>query len=98
FNGLDANNQSTNTMLMTYTWPDYRVANAILMKFDLSAIPPGAVVTDATLQLALVASDAAAESTYTVTAHKVVGRSPVITGATGYTADGVTAWTPNNCC
>ena len=56
------------------------------------------MVTDATLQLALVASDAAAESTYTVTAHKVVGRSPVITGATGYTADGVTAWTPNNCC
>ena len=33
-----------------------------------------------------------------MTAHKVVGRSPVITTATGYTADGVTAWTPNACC
>jgi hypothetical protein len=98
FIGLDASNQSANARLMTYTWPDYRVANAILMKFDLSAIPPGAVVTDATLQLALVASDAAAENTYTVTAHKMVGRRPVITGATGYTADGVTAWTPNTCC
>ncbi len=98
FIGLDANNQSANVMLMTYTWPDYRVANAILMKFDLSAIPPGAVVTDATLQLALVASDTSSDSTYTVTALKLLGRNPVITGATGYTADGVTAWTPNVCC
>src|SRR5207247_9625029 len=73
FIGLDATNQSTNARLMTYTWPDYRVANAILMKFDLSAIPSAAVVTDATLQLALVTSDAAAENTYTVTAHKLVG-------------------------
>ena len=39
---------------MTYTWPDNQVANAILMKFDLSAIPTGAAVTDATLRLALV--------------------------------------------
>jgi len=28
----------------------------------------------------------------------VIGTNPVIAGATGYTADGVTAWTPNTCC
>jgi hypothetical protein len=98
FIALNTTNQSTNATLMTYTWPDNQVANAILMKFDLSAIPTGAAVTDATLRLALLSSDATSDPTYTVTAHKVVGRSPVITTATGYTTDGVTAWTPNACC
>src|SRR4029453_8841483 len=37
-------------------------------------------------------------STYTGTAHKVVGRNPVIAAATGYTTDGVAPWTPNACC
>jgi hypothetical protein len=83
---------------MTFTWPDHQVANAILMKFDLSGLPAGAVVHQATVSLALVESDAAPEATYTVTAHKVVGKNPVIAGATGYTADGVTSWTPNACC
>src|SRR2546427_440736 len=90
FINLDATNYSTNAQLLTYTWPDNQVANAILMKFDLSAIPPAAVVSDATLQLALVGNDAASETTYTITAHKVVGKSAVIAAATGFTADGVT--------
>jgi hypothetical protein len=33
-----------------------------------------------------------------VCAHKVVGTTPVISQATGYTADGVTDWTPSACC
>ena len=76
--------QSANPLLMTYTWPARKAANAILMKFDLSAIPAGAVVTDATLGLALVQSDQGPETTYTVSAHKVVGKNPVITAATGF--------------
>jgi hypothetical protein len=95
---IDRQNYSADPVLMTYTWPDQQRANAILMQFDLSAIPPGAVVSDATLQLELVGSDAAADATYTVTAHKVTGRSPVVENATGHTADGVTEWTPNACC
>ncbi|PYQ38282.1 MAG: hypothetical protein DMF77_24570, partial [Acidobacteria bacterium] len=98
FININATNESTNTRLMTYTWPDHEVANAILMKFDLSVIPASAVVTDARLQLALVEADATADSIYTITAHKVLGRSPVIAAATGYTADGKVAWTPNKCC
>jgi hypothetical protein len=98
FLNIDATNQSTNAELKTYTWPDHQVANAILMKFDLSAIPAAAVVTDARLQLALVEADATTDSTYTIPAHKVMGRNPVIGAATGYTADGVTAWTANKCC
>ena len=32
FLNLDANNYSTNPILATYTWPDYKKANAIVMK------------------------------------------------------------------
>ena len=68
------------------------------MKFDLSSVPAGAVVQDATLTLALVESDATADATYEVSARKIVGRTPVIAATTGYTADGVTGWTANACC
>lgn len=95
---LNANSYSTFEQLLTYTWPDYRVANAILMKFDLSAIPPGAVVQEATLHMSLLESDAAPEGTYTITAHKVTGKNPVIPAATGYSFDGAAGWTPSTCC
>jgi hypothetical protein len=95
---LDAINYSTDPLLRTYTWPNYKVANAAVLTFDLSAIPAGAVVTEAVLSLALVESDPLSASTYTVSAHKLVGRNPTVASATGYTADGVTSWTPNACC
>lgn len=95
---INNTNYSTDHTLMTYTWPDNRVANVILLKFDLSALPPGAVVHQATLNLALLAADTALDFNYTVTAHKVVNKNPVIEAATGYTPDGVAAWTPNGCC
>jgi hypothetical protein len=98
FLNLNANNYAGNVQLGTYTWPDYRVANAILMKFDLSALPPGAVVQQATLHLALVQSDTNPEPVYTVAAHKVIGKNADPARATGYTTDGVTGWTPNACC
>ena len=98
FLGINSSNYAAATRLGTYTWPNRRVANAILMRFDLAGLPAGAEVQEATLHLALTESDARAEATYAVTAHKVVGRSPVISRATGYTSDGVTAWTPNPCC
>ena len=94
----NATNYSTDSILTTYTWPAFKVANAAVMKFDFSALPAGAVVTDATLHLALVQHDGTADATYTVSAHKVLGKNPVISTATGYTADGVTNWTPAACC
>ena len=39
---LDTTNYSTDTQLTTYTWPDNKVANAILMEFDLSSLPADA--------------------------------------------------------
>ncbi len=95
---LNANNYSNDQLLMTYTWPDFKPANAALMKFDLSSVPPGAIVHDATLLLSLVQSDLMAIDAYNVTASKVVGRNPVVQQATGYLSDAATGWTPNACC
>jgi hypothetical protein len=98
FLNLNTTNYSTDPVIKTYTWPDNQVANAIAMRFDLSALPADAVVQKATLNLALTEADAAAEPTYTVTAHKIIGQNIAISTATGYTADGTTAWTTNSCC
>ena len=94
---LDAKNYSTHGVLMTYTWPERRTANAAVLKFDLSSLPAGAVVHDATLRLSLVESDAA-PLPYFVSAHKIIGRNPIIEKATGYTTDGATRWTATACC
>ena len=95
---IDAKNYSTDVNLTTYTWPDYRPANAILMKLDMPALPAGAVIHEATLHLRLVASDTKPQTLYAISAHKVVGKNPVVARATGYTTDGQAAWTPNTCC
>ena len=94
----DKKNYSAASTITAYTWPDNKVANDILMKFDLSSLPPGANVTSATLQLALVGSDTSADNTYSVAVHKIVGKNPNVSRATGYSADGVVAWTPSTCC
>ena len=95
---IDAVNYSTHPLLMAYTWPDNQIANTILLKFDLSALPAGATVEQAVVHLALVESDTTADATYTMAAHKLVGMNPIVAAATGYTADGATAWTPSACC
>jgi hypothetical protein len=95
---IDTVNYSAQPQLMAYTWPDYQMANTILLKFNLSALPAGAVVQQAVVNLALVESDATADATYTMTARKLIGKNPVIAAATGYTYDGWTPWTPNKCC
>jgi hypothetical protein len=94
---LDATNYSSHPVLMTYTWPERRIANAAVLEFDLSTLPEGAVVHEATLRLTLLESDAAGEP-YVVSAHKIVGKDPVIEKATGYTADGRIRWTATECC
>jgi hypothetical protein len=85
--------------LYTYTFPANRIANAILMKFNLSQIPADATVQSATLQLSLVAmDDATTDPTYNVSLHQIINVKPDLTRATGYIANGTEAWTPNTCC
>lgn len=95
---LDAGVNSTEPTLNTYTWPANRIANTVLMKFNLSGIPAGAIIESATLNLSLVEADTEAESTYTVAVHKMTNKNPDLTRANGYTYDGVNGWTANACC
>jgi hypothetical protein len=97
FLNVDQNNHHASTTLWAYTWPDRRVANAIAMMFDLSALPAGATVRDASLRMALVQSDTTADAAYTVAAHKLTRRIDVA-AATGFNADGARGWTSNACC
>jgi hypothetical protein len=95
---LDLTNYSTDTMLATYTWPDFHVANAILMKFNLSTLPTSAVISDARLFVSQIASDSTGDATYAVAAHKLLGKNPTIAAATGSTYDGSTGWSASSCC
>jgi len=92
FININAENYADDAMsLNTYTWPANSIANAILMKFDLSAIPTNATVTSAKLYLYMF--EASSDTTYSISVHKIVNVNPVIAAATGYTCDGTTSWT-----
>lgn len=93
FINIDSQNYAADpTSLNTYTWPANSIANAILMKFDLSAIPQNATVISAKLRLYMF--EASSEPTYNISVHKIVNVTPVIAAATGYTYDGTNPWTP----
>lgn len=98
FLNVDASVNSAEETLNTYTWPANRIANAALMKFDLSGFPAGAAIQVATLNLSLVGADAMADATYTIGVHKIINKNPDLARATGYTYDGTNAWTANDCC
>ncbi|MFY9268168.1 MAG: DNRLRE domain-containing protein [Candidatus Manganitrophaceae bacterium] len=85
-------------LLSTETWPDRQIAKAILMKFDLSKVPTGAVIRQATLYLTQIESDTASDDTYAMTLHKIIHKSPNLEKANGMTYDGVNPWTENQCC
>src|SRR5207302_10499372 len=95
---LDATNYASGTTLNLYTCPYATLFRSSLLKFDLASIPTGSTVSSATLRLNLTESDATADPTYTVTAHKIINRNADPARATGYTYDGVNAWTANGCC
>jgi hypothetical protein len=95
---VDATNYSRATTLATYTWPDRTIGNAIVLKFAIPALPAGAVIQNATLQMSLVESDAFSDPTYTITAHKILNRNVVVDAATGSTFNGSASWTASTCC
>jgi len=98
FLNIDATNYGSSATLNVYTWPDHKIANAIVLKFGLASIPAGATISSATLNLNLTKSDATADPTYTVTVHKIVNKNPDLSRSTGYTYDGANTWTQNACC
>ena len=92
-------NYVNDNRLYAYTYPANRVGQAIVMKFDLSQIPAGAVIQSATLQMYLIDMDGnTSDPNYNVSLHQIINRNPDVARATGLTADGVNRWTTNSCC
>jgi hypothetical protein len=97
---LNLNNvvNALDLLLRTYSWPRNSVANAIVMKFDLSEIPAGSTITGAKLELYLAEADRSTNAIYTIPVHGIVGKNPIISRATGLYYDGTNTWTANSCC
>jgi hypothetical protein len=86
-------NYSFESLIRTYTWPTYQVANRGLIRWDLSAIPSGATVTSANLWLYYAAEDmGGGDNVYTVAVSKLTGVRPDPGLATWNTYDGVFPW------
>lgn len=70
------------------------VANRGFIKWDMSSLPAGITVADATLRLYYVGEDSGGKDpVYTVSVAKVIGADPVIPLCTWDTVDGVAPWT-----
>jgi len=95
FINLNADKNSALVEVLLYTWPDQKVANVILLQWDLSAIAQGATIVSASVSLYQFDGVGA---TYTSSAHAIINVDPVIAQADGYVYDGVHEWTPNSCC
>jgi len=98
FLNLNTVSYADSQMLNTYTWPDFQIANAILMKFDLSDIHGQSSIENAALALYLVQSDPTSDPLYSISVHKIINKNPVLPMATGRTYDGTNSWTTNSCC
>jgi hypothetical protein len=96
FLNLDSTNYSIEPILATYTWPDFKIANAIILKFNLSSIPSGAIIQEAVLHLHLLESDGNG-GTYRISAHRLL-KNPNISQATGYRYTSNKRWKANACC
>ncbi len=96
FINVNQNNESSNTQLTTYTWPENTVANVILMKADLTQMPADVQIQTATLELYL--TNSGGDAGYDVSVHKIINYNPDLTSTTGYTYDGANGWTANSCC
>jgi hypothetical protein len=99
FININDENSVNSESLNTYTWPTDQVANAIILKADLAAIPDGAYVQSATLHLNMNSMGGnGGDDLYDISAHKIINYNPNLSQCTGYTYDSINAWTPNSSC
>ena len=78
--------------LYAYTFPAGKPAAALLMKWDLSALPPTAEILEA--KLCLYMCEAAGDADYSMSIHQVVGVDPVISEASGMEYRNASSWDP----
>ena len=99
FINLNTDINFSSDALNTYTWPEDQVANAIIMKVALAAIPTGAQVQSAVLYVYMNGvSETGCDDLYDVSVHKIINHNPQLSQCTGYTYDGTNSWTGNTSC
>jgi len=82
--------------LNTYTWEANQPANAIILKWNLSAIPANAIIESAALHLYMSAFGG--DDQYDISVHNIINHNPNLSQCTGFTYDGTNNWTSNNQC
>lgn len=95
FASLNTDINSAGETLNLYSWSPttpHKVANTILVKVDLSAIPQYATIVDAQLQLYMNTGLGAID--YTTSVHKVIGKDPILSQVNGYNAFNGEPWAP----
>jgi hypothetical protein len=91
--GADTN-YSTTPLVRTYIWPDNHVANRGFLKWDLSSLPAGIQVANASLRLYYAGEEGeGGDDVYSVHVAKVIGANPDLGQATWNSSDNVIAWT-----
>src|SRR3989440_7279651 len=76
FLNINATNYASSATLNVYTWPDNKIANAIVLKFDLASIPAGATITSETRRVSQTGRYPTGPQNYTETVHKIVDKNP----------------------
>lgn len=91
--GAATTNYSNTGLIKLYTWPAGISANISILKYDLSAIAPGTIITYAYLYLDLIGYEGVETVPYYVSAHRIINHNPIVTTATWNTYDGSNSWT-----
>lgn len=91
--GADTN-YSANPLIRTYVWPDNHVANRGFLKWDLSTLPAGIQVANATLRMYYAGEEGGGgDDVYPVHVAKVIGADPDLGKATWNSPDSIYGWT-----
>jgi hypothetical protein len=86
-------NFSADSTIRTYTWPTNTAANRIIIKWDLSNIPRGATIHDATLSVYMYGTEGTGgDDNYDLLVHRILNHNPSISKCTWNSFDGVNSW------
>lgn len=88
---------TSSSALNVYTWPALKPANAIIMKWNLSALPANAIIQSATLYLYMDQMEATGgDALYEMPVHALINKNPNMLKVNGFTYDGTNSWTANS--
>jgi mannan endo-1,4-beta-mannosidase len=87
--GSPTTNYSSNTYLAIYQWPDYTIANQVLLQFDLSSIPSNKNILSSKLRLYMNGFEGyGGTNPVLIYAYRITGTLPTISTVTWNTFEG----------